>query len=79
MSSIYMHTIENSPALYQPGSYICYINNYHRVTTTEMFKSSLKQIRKEQEASAKYHNDHGDGHHPRYGYIRIKVQESQDN
>lgn len=71
--NVYMHTLDGKPAMYQDGTYICFINNYHNVTFEEMFKPSLEQIRREHKASAKWHKDHGDGVSGGYGYIRIKL------
>lgn len=75
MSNLYMHTIDGKPAMYQPGSYICFIGPYNRVTASQMFKTSLKQIYAEQRASAKWHKEHGNGVRSGYGYIRIKSDE----
>lgn len=71
--NVYMHTLDGKPAMYQKGTYICFINDYHRVTFDEMFKHSLKQIRSEHKASAKWQKEHGNGIKRVYGYIRVKL------
>lgn len=73
MNNLYMHTLDGRPAMYQPGTYICYINSYQRVTSKEMFRTSLKQIYAEQRASAAWRKANGSGVRSGYGYIRIKL------
>lgn len=73
--NLYMHTLDGKPALYQPGQYLCYINSNNRVTSKQMFRTSLKQIYDEQRASALYMSKIGEGVRSGYGYIRIKVDE----
>lgn len=73
MSNLYMHTLDGKPAMYQPGTYVCFIGPYNRVTASQMFRTSLKQIYAEQRASAEYHRKLGGGPpYFKYGYIRIK-------
>lgn len=70
-----MHTLNGKPAFYQEGTYICYVNEYTRgLTTANMFKDSLKQIRAEQHASAEWQRENGGGVSSGYGYIRIRVE-----
>lgn len=76
MTNLYMHTLDGKPAMYQPGSYVCFIGPYNRVSTKQIFKTSLKQIYTEQRASAELHRQSGGGpHYFKYGYIRIKVDD----
>jgi len=72
--NLYMHTINGRPAMYRPGTYICYVNQWNRVTASEMFVGSLRTIKRQQEASTKWYIEQGITEQPtdRYGYIRIK-------
>lgn len=71
--NLYMHTINGRPAMYQRGTYICYINQWNRVKASEMFVGSLSTIKRQQEASRKWRLANGISEEPanKYGYIRI--------
>lgn len=72
--NLYMHTINGRPAMYQPGTYICYINQWNRVNASEMFVSTLATIKRQQEASRQWRLAEGISEEPldKYGYIRIR-------
>lgn len=61
--------------MYQEGTYICYVNQWDRVTFDEMFVHSLSTIKRQQEASRQWRKSQGiiDSPEDRYGYIRIKT------
>lgn len=72
--NLYMHTINGHPAMYQDGTYICYVTSYMMLNFDDMFVGSLKAIRRQQKWSRQYHEQQGDTNFEarQYGYIRIK-------
>lgn len=72
--NLYMHTINGKPAMYQDGTYICYIDSYTRVSYSETFVDSLKAIKRQQKWSLQWHEQNGNTDYKdrNYGYIRIK-------
>lgn len=79
MSNIYMHTIDGHPAMYVPGEQIVFFSKYSRPSFQEVFVNSLRTIRRQQKASAEWRAEQGyqADLHSKYGYVRIKLEESQ--
>lgn len=71
--NIYMHTLNGRPAMYQDGTYICYINNTNRVKFEDVFVTSLESIRRQQAWSKQWFEQNGfnDISDREYGYVRI--------
>lgn len=79
--NLYMHTINGRPAMYQPGTYICYVNQWNRVKASEVFVGSLSTIKRQQEASRLWRLNNGISEEPldKYGYIRIKDDSGEND
>ena len=64
-----MHTLNEHPAYYQPGSQICYAGG-----RVKRLANSLRQIRREQELSDDYRNKQGMMATHDYGYAIVYVE-----
>lgn len=70
--TLYMHLVSGKPAYYQRNNQIYYAQ--HGIKRSDMFCSSLQQIRKEQEKSRLWRKKQGFHDEPGvYGYLRIRV------
>jgi len=78
MKCLYMHTRDGYPAFYIKGRQICYASEWDAHDFNEMFAGSLRQLRKEQEASRKWREENK--LEPfEYGYIRIMTDEELED
>lgn len=69
--TLYMHTIDGRPAQYFPGEQVCFAD----WRPVSRFAASLRQIRKEQDASAAWRREQGFDEGGVRGYVRLRISQ----
>lgn len=67
---VYIHTLDGQPAEYDPGEQVCYLGR----NPLTRFARSLRQLRREQQASVAWRWANGmDGGYAVLGYFRLRL------
>jgi hypothetical protein len=71
--SMYMHTLNGSPAICRDGKYVCFAGK--QINIPQDLRSSLKEIRREQSASQAewMRMNPKDRYAWKYGYLRVSL------
>lgn len=72
MKTMYMHTLDGSPARYEENEQVCFLN--HRGKFIGKLVPSLKRIRYEHEKSQAWRVKQGFPENDNLGYIRVEVE-----